>query len=76
MDLEEFLFNEQKKNRSFTTKKFAELLEVTPSYLNRLKRGVVPLSSQLIYEIDKISEGKVDVLGMLREYYSKKDSRR
>lgn len=73
MDLDEYLFYEKKKNKEFSDMKFAETLGFTKGYFSRVQSGVQLPSAHFLYLIDKHSEGKVDVLKMLKEAYSKKD---
>ena len=75
MDLDEYLFKEKKKDASFTVKKFAEDLGVSHAYLNRLKRGLHPISAELACRIDKITNGEVDAWSMIKKGYEKRDKK-
>lgn len=74
MDLEEFLFYEKQKDRSFTVTKFAEKLGITKSYLNRIRKGMHPPATRLAYQIYKESKGQIDVWKLIKNYYEKESN--
>lgn len=71
MDLDEYVFFKKKNDKSFTDKKFAEMLGITRDHFYRLKTGNRSPSGKVAYLIDKVTEKKVDVMEMIRRFYEK-----
>jgi len=73
LDLDEYLFYEKKKNKEFSDTKFAKKLGFSTGYFSRvLKKKQLP-SAHFLYELDKHSEGKIDIVKMLKEAYEQKE---
>lgn len=70
MDLDEFLFYEKKKNKEFSNKVFAKKIGFSHTYLSNVMSGKYLPSAHILYEIDKYSNGQVDILKILREAYN------
>ncbi len=73
MDLKEFLFYEKNKNKEFSHKFFAKKIGISHTYLSNIIVGKLPPSARVLYLIDKYTEGKVDIIKMLRDAYDGKD---
>ena len=73
MDLDEYLFYEKKKSKDFSDNKFAQKLGYSKSYFSRVLTKKITPGAHFLYALDKLTEGKVDVLKMLREAYIEKD---
>ena len=73
MDLDEYLFYEKKKNKEFSETSFAKKLGFTPGYFSRILNKQQLPSAHFLYQLDKLTEGKVDVLKMLKDSYNQKD---
>jgi len=71
LDLDEYLFYEKKKNKDFSDTKFAQQLGYSKSYFSRILTKKIAPGAHFLYALDKHTEGKVDVVKMLREAYSK-----
>ena len=59
MDLDEYLFFEYKKDKSFTKKKFAEKLGITHTHFSKILTGTVSITSEIAYKIEQLTNGEV-----------------
>lgn len=72
MDLQDYIYQKKKKDKSFTDKKFAEMLGITTAYLSRIKCYRSMPSVELADKIEKITGGQVSGWEMLKEYDKRK----
>ncbi len=69
MDLEEYLFYKKKNDSKFTEKEFANRIGVSPHQLWNLKKGKSTPSAKVAYLLDFHTEGQVDIMEMIRNFY-------
>ncbi len=71
MDLEEYLFYRKRKDSSFQEKNFASELGITQHQLWKIKTGKVVPTAKMIMLIQQHTNGEVDVMKMIRDFYDK-----
>ncbi len=72
LDLDEYLFYEKKKSKDFSDTKFSQQLGYSKSYFSRVLTKKITPGAHFLYALDKLTDGKVDILKMLREAYKDK----
>ncbi len=73
MDLQEYLFYRKRKDASFQEKNFAALLGITQHQLWKIKTGKLAPTAKMLLLIEKHTNGEVDVMKMIRDFYEKKE---
>lgn len=72
MDLDEYLFYQKKKDSTFKEKDFAKKLDLSQHQLWNIKKKNIAPSSKSVYLIEKLTNGEVDTMQMIRDFYKKK----
>lgn len=71
MDIKEFIFYENRKDKTFTQKKMAQLLGVSAVHLSQIICGRAIASSSLAYKIEQLTEGKVSGWELIKNHITK-----
>jgi transcriptional regulator with XRE-family HTH domain len=71
MDLDEYIFYENRKDKRFSKKAFAEKLGIDPKYFLRVASGKMRPSSELAYKIEQLTEGKVSGWELIKSHITK-----
>lgn len=66
MDLDEYLFYQQRKNPHFTHRQFAKMLGIDHTTFSRILKGQ-PMSLKLAYKIEIATEGKISAWELLKK---------
>jgi DNA-binding transcriptional regulator YdaS (Cro superfamily) len=74
MDLKEYIFYENRKDKTFTQKKMAEMLGIAPSRLSQIVTGRIQISGSLAYKIEQLTEGKVSGWELIKNHIIKNQS--
>ena len=71
MDLKEYIFYEGRKDKTFTQKKMAQMLGLSPSRFSQIVTGRIGISGCVAYKIEQLTEGKVSGWELIKNHITK-----